>query len=539
MLISLGLRLWWINSLPALNADEAAIGYNAYSLLKTGKDEFGTPWPFVFQSFNDYKPGIYFYIVLPFVWMMGLNIWAVRLPAILISVMAVAAMYFVTRKVVGKSFPGREAVALCSALALAIMPWHIHFSRGGWETQVSTAFLLFGTWCLMKGLRKPGWLLVGVLWYALALYTYHSMRVVVPLMGISFVALNWQKLWGRRQWLIASGIVALVTMIPLAIQLMSPVGLSRASGVSIWADSGPLWRVNEIRGYHDNFETMPVKLLHNKVVGYGLRFFENYLAHFSGNFLFIEGDVIQRNRVPYFGQMYLLWAAFLFIGIEALVKYPILYQKLMIAWLFIAPIPAALTFQSPHAVRAFSMTIPLSFFVALGAVRLWRLLSQRFTKPVFKLSLIILALSVTAWGTTRYILNYYLLMVPHYPYSSQYGFEELVPWVESVKGNYQKVWVTDAYDQPYVMFLFHSRYPPERFQLEAKLSERDQYGFSTVRDFNGYHFEKVDAKIIAEKTKERPVLVIGTDEEIPDDWNIINTIRLIDGKIIFQVAELR
>ena len=49
---------------PALNADEAAFGYNAYSLVETGKDEHGNAWPIHFQSFNDYKPGFYFYLVL-------------------------------------------------------------------------------------------------------------------------------------------------------------------------------------------------------------------------------------------------------------------------------------------------------------------------------------------------------------------------------------------------------------------------------------------------------------------------------------------
>src|SRR4030065_2435625 len=80
LLLAYVLRFWKLDSYPALNADEAAIGYNAYSLIETGNDEHGNSWPIHFQSFNDYKPGLYFYLVLPFEKVLGLNEWAVRLP---------------------------------------------------------------------------------------------------------------------------------------------------------------------------------------------------------------------------------------------------------------------------------------------------------------------------------------------------------------------------------------------------------------------------------------------------------------------------
>src|SRR5256885_940381 len=79
--LGLLLRVVWLSSFPAgFNADEAAIGYNAYSLLQTGKDDYGTPFPLAFKSFGDFKPGLYFYFVWPFVAIFGLNELAVRLP---------------------------------------------------------------------------------------------------------------------------------------------------------------------------------------------------------------------------------------------------------------------------------------------------------------------------------------------------------------------------------------------------------------------------------------------------------------------------
>ena len=50
VIFSFFLRVWKVSEYPAgLNADEAAIGYNAYSLLQTGKDEFGHSWPVNFH----------------------------------------------------------------------------------------------------------------------------------------------------------------------------------------------------------------------------------------------------------------------------------------------------------------------------------------------------------------------------------------------------------------------------------------------------------------------------------------------------------
>ena len=63
--------------------DEAAIGYNAYSILETGRDEYGIPYPISFRSFNDYKPPLYIYLTVPAVALFGLNIWSVRLISVL------------------------------------------------------------------------------------------------------------------------------------------------------------------------------------------------------------------------------------------------------------------------------------------------------------------------------------------------------------------------------------------------------------------------------------------------------------------------
>ena len=84
LLVALALRIYKIGSIPpGLTPDEASLGYNAYSILKTGKDEYGALLPFVFKSFGDFKPGLYIYLTVPAVLIFGLTEFSVRLPSVL------------------------------------------------------------------------------------------------------------------------------------------------------------------------------------------------------------------------------------------------------------------------------------------------------------------------------------------------------------------------------------------------------------------------------------------------------------------------
>src|SRR5258706_212435 len=112
---------------PSLDWDEASIGYNAYSILKTGADEYGNILPLSFRSFDDYKPPVYIYLAVPSVSLFGLNEFAVRLPAAVIGVIAVIAVYFFANELLkdngsaqNKSSNYAETIALLSSFFLAI-----------------------------------------------------------------------------------------------------------------------------------------------------------------------------------------------------------------------------------------------------------------------------------------------------------------------------------------------------------------------------------------------------------------------------------
>jgi len=546
LLLALFLRFYSLGSFPALNADEAAIGYNAYSLLETGRDEHGNPWPIHFQSFNDYKPGLYFYIVLPFVKFFGLNAWAVRLPGAFLGVLTVLIVYLLvkdmkiklpeitTRKISPEVFP------LTASFFLAINPWHIHFSRGGWEVNTATFFITLGVWLGLKARSNSKYYFLSFTSFVASLYAYHAARIIVPLLVLGVFLIYRKEIRANLKAIALAGLVTFFLLIPLGFDLTKGAVLSRAVGVGLLADTGPLSRINEQRGEHDSFRNLPAVLIHNKPINYGLAFLENWGEHYWGEFLFLSGDEIQRNRVPETGQLYMLELLFVVIGLIGIIHALAEKEsdsrgwKLIIWWLFIAPLGAALTFQSPHALRAHNMVIPLSIISAYGLIYL-SLWLHKVIKHKWVLNVVfVLFIFAIAWGFVRYLHMYWAHMVKEYPFSSQYGVSELYDFVSEDEDKYEQIVVTDRYDQPYILFLFYSKYPPGEFQDKHELTLRDKFGFSTVRSFDKYRFEPIEFDL--SKLNYPNSLIAGTDEEIPDEANIIENIYGSNGYLYFQVV---
>jgi 4-amino-4-deoxy-L-arabinose transferase-like glycosyltransferase len=433
------LRLLFLNKFPiGFNADEAAIGYNAYSLIETGRDEHQSSWPLVFRSFDDYKPPLYFYLVLPFVKVLGLNEWSVRLPSAILGIGMVYLIYLLA----GEFFPKHKAVSYLAAFIVAISPWSLHFSRGGWEVNVATFLFLLGTYSFVK--KKY---LFSILAFVASLYTYHSARIIAPLLGLSLFLVYLRQIEWKK--LIPSIALGVILTIPVLVQMFSPTGTSRFSGVSIFADSGPLSYVHEMRRLSKNPNSLLTKIRYNRYAAYTGKFISNYFSHFSPGFLFISGDRIDRSRVPGVGQLYLTFLPFLLIGlIYCLYNLKRRPYKLIILWLAIAPIPASLTFQSPHALRAENMIIPLALTIAIGIYRSALYINKHFKKFSITICLLLSLLLTLEFG--RYLYQYYVVYPKDIPIAWQYGFRDLAEYVKVNYEKYDKIVISTRYDQPYI-----------------------------------------------------------------------------------------
>ncbi len=477
LIIAVLLRFWNINFLPSLNPDEAALGYNAYSLLETGKDEHGIAWPLHFKSFSDYKPGGYVYLSLPFIKLLGLTPLAVRLPNLILSVLTIYIFY----KLILLLFKS-EALSLYSSLVLTLSPWHIHFSRGAWESSVAVFFIVLGIYFFYKFLEKPKskYIFLFPLPFVVSLYVYHSARIIAPLLVLTLFILNFKKLLHHLSLhLIISIILALLLTIPVLSSFLKSGGTTRFSGVGLTADTGPISRSKELLNHHSQINFFQ-KIVHNQRIQYLLSFNQKYFSHYDFNFLFIEGDAVPRSRSPEIGQMYLLELPFLLYGLYFFIKSKEINIKLkyfFVLYLLISPLASSLTFQAPSALRALSLVIPLSFFTAFG---LYKTINSSSIYIVLFLYLV----------SCVYFLDAYFVHSPQrYSFAWNKGFKDIVPLIEKEKNNYQNIYLTDKYDQPYILYLFYSMYPPSEIQSKINPTPPDHFGFSTVLQIDNIHFK--------------------------------------------------
>lgn len=524
------LRLWNLNNFPAgLNADEAAIGYNAFSLFQTGKDEYGTPWPLTFKSFGDFKPGLYFYTVIPFVAMFDLNEWAVRLPSAIFGILTVFLIYFL-----GKEIFKNRLVGLLSSFLLAISPWHLHYSRGGWETNMATFFITLGVYLFIKGKNNYQILLWSIISFLISMYTYQSPRLIIPVLVVCLLVFYKRSLMEiikkiETKKKIVLGLLFLILSLPLILQFTSGEGSARFDGLSIFSDPGPSSRINELRGEHDNLNSFKDKLLHNKLTAYGPSFLGHYLDHFRPDFLFIRGDPLIRNKVPETGQFYLIEALFLVVGLLSLIKNRFEHIKLLIIWILIAPIASSMTYQTPHALRALNMVVPLTLLMGYGIISLWFMVYGLWRKIVIGLVVVIFLFEFV-----HYMESYYVHYPKRYPLAWEYGFKEMVEKLGKYEHLYNNVVITDRYDQPYILMLFYKKYDPLKYQPQALLSPRDKFNFGTVRSFDKFEFRPI---LPEEINKSDNTLFVGTDQEIPKNANIVDKVIYPNGEPAFIFAK--
>src|SRR3989344_2922211 len=149
------LRAYNLSEVPvSLFGDELDVGYHAYSILKTGKDYMGNPRPLHFQSIAEWRTPLYLYSAVPTVALFGILPLGVRLPAAIFGVLSIIGMYLLVKELytfvrIEERILG-DKLALVAALVMAISPWHIQYSRAGFEVTQLLAFLLFGLYFFIR-----------------------------------------------------------------------------------------------------------------------------------------------------------------------------------------------------------------------------------------------------------------------------------------------------------------------------------------------------------------------------------------------------
>lgn len=409
------LRLHRLKDNPAgFFCDEASIGYNAYSILTTGKDEWGKKFPLFFKAFGEYKNPVMTYSSVPFVLFFGLNEFSVRLVSVFYGLLSILAIYLLA------TIFFNHQIGLISSFFLAISPWHIHFSRVSLEGL--TPFVFFttlATYFWFKFLRYPNRLLcpsLSIFIFSLALYSYFPARIFLPLYCFSLALLSLKRLFSSPRRLFFLFLLTLSLIIPLLHHLINGGGLSR-------------WY--QVRG-ESNIKNLVQK----------------YPRYFSPVFLFSQGDIgfpgqfISRHSVKNIGQLYYFQLPLLLISLVFIRKTPILFF-----WLIAYPLCDLFTDSvSPQATRTIIGVIPFQILSTAGLYHLAKKIS--LAKLIFPLVII-------------YSVFAYLPKLFSYPlYSSdfwgwQYGPRPIMAYFLEHHSQYDQLCLEGKFNAPEIFLKFY------------------------------------------------------------------------------------
>lgn len=534
IILGLFLRFFLLGSAPSgYDADEAAFGYNAYSILTTGKDEYGNVLPLVLKSFGDYKGALYAYLSIPFVWIFGLTPFAGRFASSLISVLTVILVYLVAKKVTRNNF-----IALLSSLMFAISPWGINIARVTGDVTLNLFLLTLMTLALLKLEDKNRyiWIVTAVVSGVLAVLSSQIARIYVVL--IPALILMFFSFKGKIKDIFKLKIFYITVILVGFIFLYSLVAsVDRLGQVSIFSNpKTELVLEEQIR--EDQFSPVFLtRVFHNKIVNYTRTVLTNYGEYFTLDFLALNGGYPTRERVPATGLLFLWQIPILLFGIYFAFKSKNKEYIFLVVWFLLLTIPSAFTFDEiPNMHRTIIVLPMVCILMGIGLYEAYRCI--RGQKYKFLGNVIILAfILIAVFESLYYGHQYFIHQNNHQPWYRGFAYQKLVDSLQKYYPKYEKVLVTKGNQSPYIYILFFGKYDPAKYQSEGSPRDLDYKGFGK------YYFVPQDCPLEAgpEKTgaiKTKNYLYVNKGS-CPDPSNskLLETIYWGDNTPAFKIFD--
>lgn len=517
LIIALGFLVRIVNfNYPPLLWDEASLGYNAYSILKTARDEYGQFLPYIFKSFGDFKPGAYVYLTLPFVATLGLNPIAVRLPSVILGSLLPLLFYLLVLKLSPKS----KRLGLLAAALIAFNPWNIHYSRGAWETNILLFELVLGSYLFLSQNYFKSALIFG-----LTFYTYQGGKIMTPLLLFILFILQFKKI-SLPKFSLRFVLPLFILALPILYGLVAQSDANRLKVFSLWSYTRPQTDITQITSESSQLD---YSLFHNGFIFFVRNFSERYFNHLSPRFLTFQGDwQIGRQSAPYVGVLLYPSLILIIIGlIYSLSKTFTPATIFFFYWLIIGPLPSALTRDIIQPVRSLSLTIPLLYFAAVGL----EYLLLKFPQLIFKAFIfIIFLLSFIYWSDM-----YFNHMVKVNPDHWLYGYQPAMTYaIQHQSGN--NVVFTDFYGQPYIYYLFLSQFSPSEYQSQANLISS---GLDTgkIAKINNFTFTTPDFRSLSQKPTT--LMILSYDDILRQgiDLSLFTPLSPINGHSSFYAYQ--
>lgn len=544
------LRLVNLGGVPAgFHEDEAHIGYNAYSLIKTLHDKNNVLLPLSIDQFGDFRPSGLHFLAIPSVLIFGLTEFATRLPVAIFGTLSIVAFYFLAREVFKK-----QIIALIAAGMMSLNPWHIIASRSTSESIVAIFLVILGTYLLLrtihvmenrKGRSEYIKILIGAfVAFILSFQFYHAARYFVPFLVV-FIGF-WVIIENSIAKKAKLTLIAFIACLLVGVGFLFSVGSggSRVSEISIFHNPATQIQSWEQVSEDKHTPSVLVRFFHNKITAYSYTAIVNYSAHFTPDFLFFKGGLPPRYQVPWNGNFYIIDALFILLGLVLLAtqlfnakKFPY-FLSIPIAWALLGPIPAAFTFEDiPHFQRAIMMLPGMLLLCAYGFYSL----VTRFQGKRVVLGLRVVLIGMMSYLVLLFAHDYFVHTNTHNTRHRNEGEKELLAKVDQYKKEGKNIVMTSEGANLLIFYLFYNKFDPKEFQRIG--SPRDKH----MLRFDGLTYFKQDCPSYDIQSNINnigsPMLVVDRGECLiakgSKGIKILNSIKRPDGTIAFKILEIK
>lgn len=473
ILIGAFLRFHKLGEIPnGLYVDEAVTGYNSYSLLTTGKDEYGKAYPLALRFFGSYSPPLYTYLTIPIIYIFGLKIASVRIISALSGTFGILVIYYFLKSLkLTKTSWG----PLAGAFLFAISPWSIFFSRAGYELNLGFLVFSLGLLLLWLALTNPKLLVLGLSLLSISTYTAHPQKFLVPIFLITFLVFFRKELFLRKKikYLIYGLLIFFFIQIPNLSLLSTPAFNTKTN---LFYKEQVISQAQKINNIFPQVVSYPLAL--------GREFLSQFVSYFSPRSLFLLPDPDPQRSAPELPVFYNWMVVPYLVGLYILGrKRRELAAKFLIFLLLTIPLPIALTSDPFSSQRLLSFLTPLILVISIGLDRLIQkggILTWLIFWPLILISLVLL------WR------SYFILLPNERAKTWGYGFEKLAEEID-IRPN--EVFVIDQsrLKPAYIELAFFLEYPPEKFQNEVDQSIKDNY-YKNINFSDSYNFANIKTR---------------------------------------------
>lgn len=489
------LRFIFLDSIPSqINRDEASVGFNAYNLLLTGRDEHGRgPWPLVFRAFGDYKIPGYIYLTVPVIKLFGLNAFSIRFPAALFGSLTIFVIYFFVKELMCNN-KSSSNIGLLAAFLLTISPFHLHYSRQQFEATVALFFTFSGITLLLKTRRNQKYFWLSLPLLIMAIFVYNSPLFILPILIIWTLLIFKNEYFRQKRYVIFGLLFCLIFLIFWFgyLHLVREGNLGRGN-TTIINQTKDIEDINHNLFYLQK-KGIPLwlgRIFFNKPISWVTSFSKNFLAALDPKFIFITSDNNFWHSLGYmnYGNILVIFLPFIIIGfLQILNEIKKVNGLWFIGFLLISLIPNGLTIDSPILTRLLEFHLLLVCLAAIGLNVVWHKISANF----FGQSQKVLLVTLISYFSISYLQSYFIVFPQNLQRSWNPGIREVVELVKEKEKNYDAIFWDANLEVGYVFPAVYLPFSPQDFQQNAQWQ---LVGFEKVIKYQKYYFNKTSTEL--------------------------------------------